>query len=127
VPEEVLLAVLGDYQPSEASTVLKAIIVKLSELVPRSLRLKRYIKQLEILSNLRNLQELTIKISEKMALVYDLKTDVRYRQGIEQGIQLMIEKMLRKGKLNHQEIAEIADVAVDHVEVIARQLDSQDQ
>ena len=96
-------------------------------MVPRSLRLKRYIKQLEILSNLRNLQELTIKISEKMALVYDLKTDVRYRQGIEQGIQLMIEKMLRKGKLNHQEIAEIADVAVDHVEVIARQLDSQDQ
>ena len=80
--------------------------------------MKRYIKQLEILSNLRNLQKLTIKISEKMALVYDLKTDVRYKQGIEQ----IIEKMLRKRKLSHEEIAEIVDVPVDHVQAIAQQL-----
>ncbi len=146
VPEEVLLTILGNYGEDNAGTVIQEIIVKLGQLVPRSLRLKRYVKQLEVLSKLRNLQELTIKISEKMALVYDLETDVRFKQGVEQGIErglergleqgiekgveqginqgvdLTIERMIRRGKLSHADIAENAGVSIDHVEAIAQRI-----
>ncbi|MBO0938650.1 hypothetical protein J2I47_19015 [Fibrella sp. HMF5335] len=130
IPEEVLLTVLGDFKQDRADYVLAAVVIKLEQLVPRSLRLKRYIKQLEILSNLRNLQELTIKISEKMALVYDLETDIRFKQGIERGIEqgrgeekdLLIKNLLHKGLLNDEQIAEVAEVSVEHVQAIARQL-----
>ena len=130
IPEEVLLTVLGDFRQDKADAVLAAIVTKLGQLVPRSLRLKRYIKQLEILSNLRNLQQLTINISEKMALVYDLETDVRFKQGVERGIEqgrgeekeLFIKNLLHKGLLSYDQIAEVAEVSVEHVQAIVRQL-----
>ena len=130
IPEEVLLTVLGDFRQDKADDVLAAIVTKLGELVPRSLRLKRYIKQLEILSNLRNLQQLTITISEKMALVYDLETDVRSKQGIERGIkrgsdeekESFIKNLLHNGLLSYDQIAEVAEVTVEHVQAVARRL-----
>ena len=125
-PEEVLLTVLGDFKQEKSDDVLRAIVVRLGQLVPRSLRLKRYIKQtrirLEILSKLRNLQELTIKISEKMALVYDLETDVRFKQGEARGLELAIVKLLQSGLLNHEQIAETLDVSINHVKAIAQRL-----
>lgn len=72
------------------------------------------------------MRELTIKISEKMALVYDLETDVRFRQGvergIERGIEQFIEKLLRKGLLTHEQIADVAEVSLERVQAIAQRL-----
>ena len=121
---------LGHFQRKQAGDVIEAIVVKLGQLVPRSLRRKRYIKQLEILAKLRNLQELTILLSEKMALIYDLETDIRFKQGVdrglerglEKGVDPMIGKMIRRGTLSHQEIADIAAISLEHVTAIARQI-----
>ena len=71
---------------------------------------------------------LTIKISEKMALVYDLETDVRFKQGIERGIEqgrgeekdLFIKNLLVKNMLTHEQIAEVAEVTVDYVVAVAK-------
>ncbi|WP_420264420.1 hypothetical protein [Candidatus Magnetominusculus dajiuhuensis] len=46
----------------------------------------RYIRQVEVLSQLRNLQDEVCKEAEAMALVYDLEKDVRFRQGRERGM-----------------------------------------
>lgn len=64
---------------------MQRILVKLKELSADERRLKRYVKQLEILANLRNLQQEAIKQTEAMALTYDIKKDIRYQQGREEG------------------------------------------
>ncbi|MFP4342473.1 MAG: hypothetical protein ACLFQO_18660, partial [Cyclobacteriaceae bacterium] len=76
-PEEAVLSVLANFDRQEASKVLNRILHKLQELSANERLLKKYIKQLEILSHLRNLQEETIKQSEAMAITYDIKKDVR--------------------------------------------------
>lgn len=84
-PEEAVLSVLANFDRQETKKVLNRILHKLQELSDNDRLLKKYIKQLEILSHLRNLQEETIKQSEAMAITYDIKKDVRYQQGKEEG------------------------------------------
>jgi predicted transposase/invertase (TIGR01784 family) len=57
----------------------------------------KYVRQLEVLSNLRNLQEETIKQIETMPFTYNLESDIRYKQGIEKGIERGIEKGIERG------------------------------
>jgi len=47
----------------------------------------QHIRRLEALSNLLKLQPVFIKISRDMAFTYDLKTDIRYKQGKAEGIK----------------------------------------
>ncbi len=47
----------------------------------------KHVVQLEILSDLRNLQPLLTKTIDAMPLVYDINKDVRFNQGIEKGIE----------------------------------------
>ncbi|MBF0555185.1 MAG: hypothetical protein HQK96_11630 [Nitrospirae bacterium] len=58
---------------------------RLRDLVPDETRGK-YIRQVEVLSQLRDLQDEVSKEAEDMALVYDLERDIRFRQGREQGL-----------------------------------------
>ncbi|MDW8158215.1 MAG: hypothetical protein RML72_04970, partial [Bacteroidia bacterium] len=48
---------------------------------------ERYLVNLEILSQLRNLQQLVIAKAKTMALEFDIKKDLRYLQGREEGKQ----------------------------------------
>jgi flagellar biosynthesis/type III secretory pathway protein FliH len=50
-----------------------------------------------MLSNLRKLQPQIIKTIEDMSLNYDIQTDLRYLQGVEQGFEQGIEKGIEKG------------------------------
>jgi len=52
---------------------------------------------LEILSNIRNFQPETIKQLSAMPIMYDLKTDMRYQQGHEEGLMDGIEKGIEQG------------------------------
>jgi predicted transposase/invertase (TIGR01784 family) len=53
--------------------------------------------QLEILSNLRNLQTQIVKQISAMPITFDIKKDLRYQQGKEEGIEEGIEKGIEKG------------------------------
>jgi hypothetical protein len=57
-----------------------------------------------------------------MALTYNLKTDIRYKQGREEGITSIVKNLLLKGKMGLQEIAEAAEVSLDFVKSIKMQL-----
>lgn len=127
-PEEVLLAVLGDFNPDSSEVVLTSVLIRLRELETRPLRLARYIKQLEVLSKLRKLQELTIQISKKMALVYDLETDIRYRQGLRKGVKKgkiegreeVIMSLLKNGAFSIDQIAQALGLTIEQVQKIAQ-------
>lgn len=69
VPEEIILAVLGDQKPEE---VLRSIIKKLQEISGEEITLKRYIRQLSVLARLRNLSKETKRQIQQMALTYNI-------------------------------------------------------
>ena len=86
VPEEVVLAILADFKGKKPEDVIREIARKLKELEKGGLRLGKYLRQFEILSKLRKLQNKTTKILDSMAFAYDLETDVRFLQGVEKGV-----------------------------------------
>ena len=91
VPEVVLVAILSNYPKEEAENVLRRIVVTLKSLVKNKRILKKYINQLMMLSRLRKIEALTIKITEEMPIHYDIETDALYLRGTEKGIEKGIE------------------------------------
>jgi hypothetical protein len=83
VPEEVIMAVLSNYKPEETEAVLRKIVENLKKLVKNKRTLKRYINQLMMLSRLRKIEALTIKIAEDMPIHIDFEKDTLYLRGIE--------------------------------------------
>jgi hypothetical protein len=99
IPEEVLMAVLANYKPEETETVLRKIVANLKKLVKNKRVLKKYINQLMMLSRLRKIEALTIKITEEMPIHIDYETDTLYLKGTEKGIEIGTEIGAEKGRL----------------------------
>ncbi|WP_420266262.1 hypothetical protein [Candidatus Magnetominusculus dajiuhuensis] len=97
-PEEVIISILCNYQQKGVTIFIQEILTRLKELVPEETLRGKYIRQVEVLSQLRNLQSEVCKEAEAMALVYDLERDVRFRQGRERGMIEGKEKWTLEGK-----------------------------
>jgi hypothetical protein len=100
IPEEVIMAVLGNYKREEAEVILRKIIAKLQTIIHNKRVLKRYINQLMMLSRLRKIEALTIKISEEMPIQFDYETDTLYVRGNEKGREEMRAEMCTKNVLS---------------------------
>jgi hypothetical protein len=92
VPEEVVLAILCDFGEDNPEDVVKQILEHLHKICRRSVRLKKYQKQLLILSRLRKMEIIVQTQVEAMTIHYDIETDGLYLQGIEKGIEEGIEE-----------------------------------
>ncbi len=90
--------------------------------------MKRYVRQLVVMSKLRNLQEETLINIEKMPFDFDIETDVIYKRGKQEGKQETTEnvvlEMLRDGVLTLEKIAIYAHVSVDYVRELQQQLNA---
>ncbi|MDW8296842.1 MAG: hypothetical protein RMJ97_08150, partial [Raineya sp.] len=141
IPEEVILAILANFGTEKPEKVANLILQKIKTLPIETFRLQKCVIHLEILANLRNLQELVIKILEKMALVYDLEKDLRFKQGLQKGeqkgIQKGIQKGMQKGKnlqaevavrnmikkgFSFEQIADLLEVSLAFVQRVAKKL-----
>jgi hypothetical protein len=118
-PEEIIMAILGNFHGENKSAVVREILKTLKSKAKNKRKLQKFIFQLEILANLRNLQPEIVNNISDMSIFYDITTDVRYQQGIEQGVlrkaRRMVEKALQKGNMSLQEIADLAEVDIDFV------------
>jgi flagellar biosynthesis/type III secretory pathway protein FliH len=85
IPEAVIWAILADYGDDRPDIVIHRILDRINELSKDKTSFGKHVRRLEVLSKLRKLQPLFIKISEDMAFTYDLKTDIRYKQGKAEG------------------------------------------
>ena len=127
-PEEAVLAILSNFKKREVDTVIPEILRKLQQLSEDERKLRRYVRQIEILANLRNLQLQVVKHTEAMALTYNIKTDIRYQQGIEKGIEKgkeaekeeMIVAMLQSGLLTNEQIAQLADTSLKQIQQLKK-------
>lgn len=113
-PEEAVLAILSNFKKSEADTVIPEILRKLQQLTANERKLRRYVRQIEILANLRDLQPQIIQYTEAMALTYDIKTDIRYQQGREE----VIAALLKSGLLTDEQVARTTDTSLEQVKRI---------
>ena len=91
-PEEVVLAILCDFGADRPEQVIRQILQHLLKLVGRVPRLKKYQKQLQVLSRLRKLEIPTKKEISSMPIHYEIEQDGLYLEGIEKGIEQGIEK-----------------------------------
>lgn len=125
-PGEVILAILSRYTSAEGPVVIDRIIDRLKQLWQRGVQVAKYLRQLEVLSKIRNLQPQTVRAVDAMALTYDMKTDIRYLQGKQAGEyenkQTIIMRLLKQGVLTHEVIAEIVEVPVVEIREMAKTL-----
>ncbi len=127
IPEEIILAILSDFQNESPEIVVEKILARVAAMSGDTIKLLKYLKQLSVLSRLRNLEEITIKKAKAMTLNYDVEQDFWYQEGIEKGIEKGMEKgeekektaiilrLLKSDKLTLEEIASVAEVSVDYV------------
>ncbi|MBF0488001.1 MAG: hypothetical protein HQK98_07550 [Nitrospirae bacterium] len=96
-PEEVIISILCNYQQKGVKIFIREILSRLTELVPEETLRGKYIRQVEVLSQLRDLQGEILKEAEAMALMYDMERDLRFKQGRERGVAEGLLRGERRG------------------------------
>lgn len=136
IPEEVVLAILCDFGQDQPVQVVRQILRHLHKILRRSNRIKKYQKQLLILSRLRKMQLIVKSEVEAMTIHYDIETDDLYLQGIEKGIEQGIElekkefvqKLWSIQEFSLDKITLLVDLAPERVvEIILELLQSEGQ
>ncbi|MBF0608908.1 MAG: Rpn family recombination-promoting nuclease/putative transposase [Magnetococcales bacterium] len=85
-PKEMIISLLCNLQGKGAEVYLTELLQRIRDFVSEETLRSKYIKQIEVMSLTRDLQEYICKEIEKMALTYDIERDVRFRQGMEKGL-----------------------------------------
>lgn len=127
IPEEILLAFLGNLEDVPPIQVLRAILEKLKLLVESEGELHRYLKQLQVLSRLRKLEEETKIEITNMPITYDIKTDGLYLEGkiegkIEMVKNLLNSELFKEGLMNYQQISDASGISVKEIQRLHRNL-----
>ncbi|CAN5179774.1 hypothetical protein BH09BAC4_BH09BAC4_11230 [soil metagenome] len=96
-PEEILLAVLANFQPQESPTVLTQLLNRLDETANGPLVFQKYIAQLRVLVQLRNLQPLLEAAMDNLTKYINEQNDPFYVKGRNLGFLLGTEKGIQEG------------------------------
>lgn len=97
VPEEIILAALGNVEEKDMEGVLRQIILSLQKLTTSDKAFNKYLRQLFVLARLRSFTYTIKKILREMGVIYNVKEDAFYQEGVEEGIKKGIEKGLEEG------------------------------
>jgi predicted transposase/invertase (TIGR01784 family) len=100
-PEEVILAILANFEGKTPEEIISMILNRLYELRANSPLLNRFLIQLRIISKLRKLQPQTLNLIENMALQfqYKIEEDLLFIRGEEKGRLKGELRGEQKGKL----------------------------
>jgi predicted transposase YdaD len=71
---------------------------------------------------LRKLQSETKKQIDKMPIIYDLRKDLRFKEGKRETTRAAVIRMLNDKALSVEKIAHYQDVSIDYVKKIQEQL-----
>lgn len=114
-----MLAILCDFKKKRAEYIITKILMRLKQLNTSPLNLQKNIVQLEIISKLRKLQPLLTKILNDMPFVFDIRKDLRFKEGKQDERlakdQFFVINLFQKGIQSLETIAEFADVELSFV------------
>ena len=130
-----MLAILANFKNKPPEAAIRSIVERLQKVVKGELSLQKYIRQLNVMSGLRKLHELTIKTIEDMPVTYDVRSDFLYKKGKEEGKEEGREEAFNEKErivvtrgwqksMSPEEIAELADMPVERVQAIIRELEA---
>jgi hypothetical protein len=122
-PHEIILAVLCKYERKDAPKIIRQILEKLKTKTQNERELHEYTTDLEILSGLRNLQPETKKQVDKMPIVYDLRKDIRFKEGAREQARTTVIQLLKNGLLSAYTIAEAVNMPHSFVLQIQKELE----
>ncbi|MCG8332649.1 MAG: hypothetical protein MI974_33500 [Chitinophagales bacterium] len=101
IPEEIVLAILADFPVEQASTIVRLILRRLKDVCDNENELQVYIEQLNLLSQARKLDQVTLQTIKAMPITIDITENALYKEaikkGLEKGFQQGIEQGLEKG------------------------------
>ncbi len=124
IPAEIILAILGDFGKIKPEIIIKKIANRLIEVSKSDAELKKYVAQLNILSRLRNLQDLiTQTISKNMPITFDFENDSIAKEAINRKDKRNVEKILMMTTLSPIEISIILDVEENFVYEIKNEIE----
>lgn len=95
-PLEIILAVLCNYQDQDL--LVENILKRLKETLEEELHLSKYVRQLEIFSQLRNLQNTVYQKREAMNILFDIEKDPVYQQGEKRKALAVAQAMKQAGE-----------------------------
>lgn len=121
-PEEIILAVLGDFGNEKPETALSQIIQRLEETQTDQTTLQKHFRQLRILAKLRKLDLKFDDMIQNMAKHLDVKNDYLYIKGREDEKIGFVTFLLKEGNRTFEQIADIVGTTVDFVKSVQRQL-----
>ena len=97
IPEEIILAILGDFEEEDPDRIIKLILHQLKKYSKDEILLQKYITQLNVLSKLRKLEEKVTEEVNVMPIIYDYTEDYMWNRGIKEGIEQGMEQGIDKG------------------------------
>ncbi len=126
-PEEIVLAILANFDKETPEKALKKIIQRIEETTDGEFSFKKYFNQLRILAQLRKLeQNLKDIIMDSIAKYIDQKRDVAYLIGQdeakEQAETKFVTNLLLDSDFSMERIAKIAGVSVEFVKKVKQKL-----
>ena len=117
-----------DLEGEDAEKIIVKILNKIRKFNPR--RAAICTVQMQVLSNLRNLQSTVIKILEEMPFAIDLSKDPFFKkefkraetQGETKGKAEVITGLLENGRFSVEEIADFSKMPIEFVLKVQKQL-----
>jgi hypothetical protein len=108
-PEEIVFAVLSNFGLEKPENAIGTIIRKLEETTKTELTLKKYLRQLRILAELRKLDYKIDEIIESIAKYVNEETDYF----VVKSKKKIVENLLRESNLSLDSIAKMVGVTID--------------
>lgn len=122
-PEEIILGILANFKEEDSENILKEIIHRIEETTDGDFSLRRYIKQLRILAQLRNLeQKLKEIIMISIAEYIDEERDVAFMIAKEKEQTKFVINLLNESDFTLEKIAKLTNVSLDFVKNIQEKL-----
>lgn len=121
-PEEIILAVLGDFGNVKPEKALSQIIKRLQETKTDQTSLQKHFNQLRILARLRKLDIKFDDMIQNMAKYLDVESDPFFIKGQEKELLKFVTFLLKEGNRTFDQIADIAGTSVDFVKKAQHQL-----
>ena len=131
-PAENILAILGNNDGETQNKVIDDIVSHIILQVPTELEQRKFLQQLLIISRLRKLQQITENIMENISYYINVEEDVFYRKGEAVGEAIgeakksrkIVQSLLLESNFSVEKIAHLADVSIDFVLEIKKELAS---
>jgi hypothetical protein len=115
--EQKMLAILGDLQIEDTEMILQQIVQEIENKGIGELEQGRYLKQLRVLMQLRNLDRESIKNMALTGKIFKEEKDILYIRGEHKKAQ-QIARELKKEGLSNEFIAKITKLSIQEVETL---------